>query len=544
MPAEDEDDYVEMGILGAIAFMEEHWSRIQSRPVLGVTPTKLVLTESPESDAELLAVFRAAFPLLQVSELSESDLKEGKAREEWTRFLELHGRGAEEMTMLRRDSSRSYDAEALLVPRLQFTCMEVAREAEGLGQEASVYALSERLGELRKELDGATKSSQEAEALRVLRQIGKLPVPSRQILVNSRCHLALKRATRLTGEKASSLAVGLLRRWKAALVMSSLASTTADTIAGWPKERVQDAAALALERIDRIQEEDDGQEEEEEVDDEGTEGDAKSDTTEPDDAPFTIAWSTNWEHVTELTEAMVEDGAILLETHGVAHLQRALSAEFTAQLCAIATANAAVLREKLVAMKGEEMADADVFRFAECSQRCAGRLDFRLGLDKPPFSSDELIHHPMWWPLIQRILGADAVLLTAGVVMAFPIDTPTPLGWHRDGPHLYDMHLPPHALNVMVPLCECDEELGPTEFSPGTHVHGAADDFESTVHFCEGGATMAAGSATLFDYRLLHRGKANHTRQQRPLLYLTYGKPWLSREMIESANFTDAKLLK
>ena len=54
---------------------------------------------------------------------------------------------------------------------------------------------------------------------------------------------------------------------------------------------------------------------------------------------------------------------------------------------------------------------------------------------------------------------------------------------------------------------------------------------------------MAAGSATLFDYRLLHRGKANHTRQQRPLLYLTYGKPWLSREMIENANFTDAKLL-
>ena len=34
----------------------------------------------------------------------------------------------------------------------------------------------------------------------------------------------------------------------------------------------------------------------------------------------------------------------------------------------------------------------------------------------------------------------------------------------------------------------------------------------------------------------------NHTRQQRPLLYLTYGKPWLPREMIENANFTDAKL--
>ena len=106
MADEDEGDYVEMGILGAIAFMEQHWSRIESRPVLVGAAPKLVLTESPESDAELLAVFRAAFPLLPVAELSESDLKEGKAREEWNRFLELHGRGAEEMTMLRRDSSR------------------------------------------------------------------------------------------------------------------------------------------------------------------------------------------------------------------------------------------------------------------------------------------------------------------------------------------------------------------------------------------------------------------------------------------------------
>eukprot|EP01045_Picozoa_sp_COSAG04_P003412 COSAG04_NODE_138_length_23662_cov_13.997029_18_plen_62_part_00 len=61
------------------------------------------------------------------------------------------------------------------------------------------------------------------------------------------------------------------------------------------------------------------------------------------------------------------------------------------------------------------------------------------------------------------------------------------------------------------------------------------------MHFCEG---WPQALPTLFDYRLLHRGKANHTRQQRSLLYLTYGKPWLSREMIESANFTDAKLLK
>ena len=117
-------------------------------------------------------------------------------------------------------------------------------------------------------------------------------------------------------------------------------------------------------------------------------------------------------------------------------------------------------------------------------------------------------------------------------------------GRHKDGPHLYQTHLPPHAFNVMIPLCDCAEELGPTEYVPGSHMYGASDSKASTVHFTEGGATLAAGSATLFDYRLLHRGKENTTQDSRPLLYLTYGKPWLSREMIEDANFTDAKLLK
>ena len=37
--------------------------------------------------------------------------------------------------------------------------------------------------------------------------------------------------------------------------------------------------------------------------------------------------------------------------------------------------------------------------------------------DAPPFNTDELIYHQMWYPLIQHLLGDAAVLLTAGVVM-------------------------------------------------------------------------------------------------------------------------------
>ena len=40
--------------------------------------------------------------------------------------------------------------------------------------------------------------------------------------------------------------------------------------------------------------------------------------------------------------------------------------------------------------------------------------------------------------------------------------------------------------------------------------------------------TPDAGSAILFDYRLKHRGLGNRSTEDRPLLYLTYARPfWL-----------------
>ena len=97
-----------------------------------------------------------------------------------------------------------------------------------------------------------------------------------------------------------------------------------------------------------------------------------------------------------MSRLFLTDCVWLQEEHGVCHIATALSSEMTAELCAVARKNAATLRTALIDLKGEDMADADVFRFYECSQRCAGRLDFRLGLDAAPFNTDELIYHPMW----------------------------------------------------------------------------------------------------------------------------------------------------
>ena len=50
----------------------------------------------------------------------------------------------------------------------------------------------------------------------------------------------------------------------------------------------------------------------------------------------------------------------------------------------------------------------------------------------------------------------------------------------------------------------------------------AADAFAAM----RGGISLRAGQAVLADYRIKHRGLANHSTEERPLLYLTYGRPW------------------
>jgi len=80
---------------------------------------------------------------------------------------------------------------------------------------------------------------------------------------------------------------------------------------------------------------------------------------------------------------------------------------------------------------------------------------------------------------------------------------------------------PVHAVNVFVPLVNLTAANGPTEYVPGSHL-----DFDAKVPSKT--PSLKAGSALLFDYRLKHRGLGNSGTEERPLLYITYAKPfWL-----------------
>ena len=123
-------------------------------------------------------------------------------------------------------------------------------------------------------------------------------------------------------------------------------------------------------------------------------------------------------------------------------------------------------------------------------------------------------------------------LIKSGCVVAMPGCPRQPV--HPDGKHLFDEgdHLPPHCITVFVPLIDASGDLGPTELRPGTHRRDCPSRNTRACETgdCEGVAftSAKAGDAVMFDYRVLHRGGANSSTRQRPLLYFAYARPWFT----------------
>lgn len=142
------------------------------------------------------------------------------------------------------------------------------------------------------------------------------------------------------------------------------------------------------------------------------------------------------------------------------------------------------------------------------------------------FNTPHLYANPFVFPLAQDVLGKQCILGSFGAVAALPgaADQHT----HRDHPFLFqeeaiDTVMPAYAVTVIVPLIEVNEHHGTTRLWPGSHRVWQESEarqmpFEDPVG--------RVGSCMLMDYRLLHAGTANRSDQVRPILYITYHRPW------------------
>lgn len=126
---------------------------------------------------------------------------------------------------------------------------------------------------------------------------------------------------------------------------------------------------------------------------------------------------------------------------------------------------------------------------------------------------------------------------------------------HQDGPHLTPSHkpldkgdddlVPPkaqhltaHALNIFIPLVDLTAANGATEFYPTTHI---LRQYSRTDGPAQPVVPLAkAGDAVIFDYRVKHRGLANNSQSPRPVIYVTFAKPWFR----DDANFSARRYRK
>jgi ectoine hydroxylase-related dioxygenase (phytanoyl-CoA dioxygenase family) len=209
--------------------------------------------------------------------------------------------------------------------------------------------------------------------------------------------------------------------------------------------------------------------------------------------------------------------------------------------------------------------------YREVVQRSPGRFDVPMHeRDLAPIwgAQGSMATDVPWLGLVHAVLGPDAKPSFCGVVFSRP-GSPAQQ-WHIDSPHEAPEHRPAHAVNMLVALADIPLAAGPTEVAPGTHrltnhlqrpwldrdslLYQSATERVTPATLLEPGDTedaaiqpvaqaMAAGDCLIFDDRILHRGLANTSQQERWVAYFSYLRPRPGLEDIADTHFEASRSL-
>ena len=126
------DEFVNDGMVEELWAMKavEH-AEVHFNLLCSVDPRQLHLTPY---DNEIYEEFRRQFPDLDVSVVKEAELKSGEGKSKWRAYVEKFNRLEDFSygTLLRADATEEFQPDnAILVVRIQFWAIEVARNREG-----------------------------------------------------------------------------------------------------------------------------------------------------------------------------------------------------------------------------------------------------------------------------------------------------------------------------------------------------------------------------------------------------------------------------
>src|SRR6476660_3619128 len=150
---------------------------------------------------------------------------------------------------------------------------------------------------------------------------------------------------------------------------------------------------------------------------------------------------------------------------------------------------------------------------------------------EPPFDDLQLFANPYLLPILSAALDDGFVLGAFGVVCSLP--SAPAQRQHDDGGILFPQSglnglLPAAAITVAIPLLEMNDVHGTTALWLSSHRDASSALKEAAIE-----PVVREGSCMLWDFRLKHGGTPNRSALARPLLYLTYCRPWF----LEYLNF-------
>jgi Phytanoyl-CoA dioxygenase (PhyH)/SEC-C motif len=141
------------------------------------------------------------------------------------------------------------------------------------------------------------------------------------------------------------------------------------------------------------------------------------------------------------------------------------------------------------------------------------------------FGRPDVFANPRLLKFLAPLLGKDIHLSNFTAVVSHPGAPVQHI--HRDHGHLFPEpvvgpDLPVYAVNVAVPLIDVDTRTGPTGVWLGSHRWADASAQIETMTV----SSLQRGDCMLLDYRTLHAGLPNASRQIRPIVYMVYARPW------------------
>ncbi|MGH9848282.1 MAG: phytanoyl-CoA dioxygenase family protein [Blastocatellia bacterium] len=167
-----------------------------------------------------------------------------------------------------------------------------------------------------------------------------------------------------------------------------------------------------------------------------------------------------------------------------------------------------------------------------------GDKRFMITVEIESLFNDPLLYaHPLITAFMSQVLGCEFKLGSFGVVVSLPGAADQQI--HRDHAALFgtriDDFLPSFAITMILPLVDLNEITGTTRMWRKSHL-GSYWDLNPETDFGKRDYQdpyARIGDCLLMDHRLYHSGLANSSNQVRPIIYITYSRPWFR----DCANF-------